>query len=493
LEKTNLLIGIVAVSIITLGFSQNAFAQFQGGGVNKPGTWYVGEGLKKGDMFSYSLCHIDYKDCTPFQIDFWIEGDQQVGTENQWKVQVVVYDGPNIIKGTMNIGKIAPEPTSGTDNLVPYRAAFKSSIVWLSAYATADPTANSIKGPKKFTAPSWGKIGNIGGEQIIPTSEEKIAVPDGIYDTVLVTWKTGGKLNRVWIVDDFPFPIKADTYAHVAEGVPPQEYRFELLDYQQNIKTNPFADIKDTELIKKELNCPTNTDENVSVLKGTNTNSMIVELKYAPPKPKQGCDMDLIINFKRMVNQVEFENEVHYDILVVHSTPQGLQPTRSIADEEKRNTLFTTAGQVRRSITLNEAGPTTYAIFVYGTGPENTEPNPTKAGYITFDVDVQKSTASTTPTPNTELKIPSWIKNNAKWWSDGTIGDTDFVQGIQYLINQGIMKIPATTPGSGTGSNIIPSWIKNNAKWWSDGTITDKDFVQGIQYLITNGIIKLKS
>jgi hypothetical protein len=494
LKQSGLFVALIAVTILTLALSQSASAQFQGGGVNKPGSWYVGEGLKKGDQFSYSLCHIDYKDCSPFQIDFWVEGSQQVGSEDQWKLQVVVYDGARILKGTMNIGKIAPEPTGSTQNLVPYRAAFKSSIVWLSAYATADPTANSIKGPKQFTMPSWGKIGNIGGEQIIPTAEEKIAVPDGIFDTVQVSWKTGGKINRVWIVDDFPFPVKADTYAHVSEGVPPQEYRFELLDYQENVKTNPFANIKDTRDIQAGLNCPTNTDEFVTVTKGTNTNSMIVNLKYAPPKPKQGCEMELIINFKRMVNQEEFENEVHYDILVVEQTADGLSPKRSIADEEKRNALFTTAGQVRRDIVINESGMTKYAIFVYGTGAETAQPNPTKAGYITFDVDVQKGNGGTTTTPPPEkIEIPSWIKNNAKWWADGTIGDNDFVQGIQFLINQKIIKIPATTPGSGTGSNVIPSWIKNNAKWWADGTISDKDFVSGIQYLITNGIIKLKS
>ena len=35
----------------------------------------------------------------------------------------------------------------------------------------------------------------------------------------------------------------------------------------------------------------------------------------------------------------------------------------------------------------------------------------------------------------------------------------------------------------------IPQWIKNNAKWWSEGQISDDEFVKGIQYLITNGII----
>ena len=45
-------------------FIPTAFAQYQSGGVDDPGTWYVGEGLKTGDYFSYDLCHIDYKDCS---------------------------------------------------------------------------------------------------------------------------------------------------------------------------------------------------------------------------------------------------------------------------------------------------------------------------------------------------------------------------------------------------------------------------------------------
>jgi hypothetical protein len=88
------------------------------------------------------------------------------------------------------------------------------------------------------------------------------------------------------------------------------------------------------------------------------------------------------------------------------------------------------------------------------------------------------------------IEIPSWIKKNAGWWADGTIGDSDFVQGIQYLIKQNIIKIPPTESGSGS-TQVIPSWIKKNAGWWADGTIGDSDFVQGIQYLIKQGIIKI--
>lgn len=39
------------------------------------------------------------------------------------------------------------------------------------------------------------------------------------------------------------------------------------------------------------------------------------------------------------------------------------------------------------------------------------------------------------------------------------------------------------------GMIVVPDWIKNNAKWWSEGKIGNGDFVKGLQYLIQNGII----
>jgi len=37
--------------------------------------------------------------------------------------------------------------------------------------------------------------------------------------------------------------------------------------------------------------------------------------------------------------------------------------------------------------------------------------------------------------------IPGWIKNNAKWWADGQISEDDFVGGIEWLVEQGIIKV----------------------------------------------------
>ena len=42
---------------------------------------------------------------------------------------------------------------------------------------------------------------------------------------------------------------------------------------------------------------------------------------------------------------------------------------------------------------------------------------------------------------STDLGIPKWIRDNAKWWSEGLITDQDYVNGLQYLIQQGILKV----------------------------------------------------
>jgi len=90
----------------------------------------------------------------------------------------------------------------------------------------------------------------------------------------------------------------------------------------------------------------------------------------------------------------------------------------------------------------------------------------------------------------TIIEIPIWVKNNAGWWADDLIGDSDFVSGIQYLISEGIMTIPTTQSGT-PSSQGIPAWIKNNAGWWADDLIGDSDFVSGIQYLISEGIMNV--
>ena len=67
-------------------------------------------------------------------------------------------------------------------------------------------------------------------------------------DTILVGWKAGGVTSHISVVDDFPLPVKALTWVQVTEGVPPQEYRFSLHEYD-NVSSSPLQALQ---ILKKQ-------------------------------------------------------------------------------------------------------------------------------------------------------------------------------------------------------------------------------------------------
>ena len=91
--------------------------------------------------------------------------------------------------------------------------------------------------------------------------------------------------------------------------------------------------------------------------------------------------------------------------------------------------------------------------------------------------------------PEPKSTIPSWVKQNAKLWSDDILDDNAFVAGIQYMIENDIIVLATIPESSDSDSNAIPSWIKNNAKLWSQDILDDKTFLSGIKFMIENGII----
>jgi hypothetical protein len=89
-------------------------------------------------------------------------------------------------------------------------------------------------------------------------------------------------------------------------------------------------------------------------------------------------------------------------------------------------------------------------------------------------------------------EIPNWIRNNAGWWADGQIDDNTFVQGIEYLIQNKVIvtdnEISQNAKGDSSEKNI-PSWIKNNAGWWAYGSINTESFMEGIEFLVRDGLV----
>ncbi|MDE1769042.1 MAG: hypothetical protein KGI28_00630 [Thaumarchaeota archaeon] len=107
------------------------------------------------------------------------------------------------------------------------------------------------------------------------------------------------------------------------------------------------------------------------------------------------------------------------------------------------------------------------------------------------DTNIINSDSSGNQALTNTISIPSWVKNNAKYWNDDSIDDTAFAQGIQYMIKQGMITIPPVQSGQASPGVTIPKWVKQDAGFWADGQISDRDFVKGVQWLITNGIIQV--
>jgi len=98
--------------------------------------------------------------------------------------------------------------------------------------------------------------------------------------------------------------------------------------------------------------------------------------------------------------------------------------------------------------------------------------------------------ATTYEKVSNEKIIPSWVKNNARWWSEDQLKDSDFYLGIQYLIDKGIIEMPETETDSDS-QMIASDWVKISAKWWADGLTTDENFINQIESLIEQKIIRI--
>jgi len=95
-----------------------------------------------------------------------------------------------------------------------------------------------------------------------------------------------------------------------------------------------------------------------------------------------------------------------------------------------------------------------------------------------------------------DAQIPGWVKNVAGWWGSGIVSENEFVSGIEYLINNNIILLDFVPCNDKIQSQYgdtksVPDWIKNNANWWSENLIDDTDFINGLQYLIEYKIIKI--
>jgi len=137
-------------------------------------------------------------------------------------------------------------------------------------------------------------------------------------------------------------------------------------------------------------------------------------------------------------------------------------------DDSKQNfsASLSNSGGYRSIFTVNQNTlPGTYLVHLFYDGRI--------IGNLSFDVISEN--------------VPDWVKNNALWWSADNITDDEFIDGLEHLIEIGVISIDPSEINS--MEQKIPDWIKNTARWWANNEIPQEEFIKSIQYLVKKGII----
>ena len=87
------------------------------------------------------------------------------------------------------------------------------------------------------------------------------------------------------------------------------------------------------------------------------------------------------------------------------------------------------------------------------------------------------------------VHMPDWIRNNAEWWTIGEITDSDFVSGIEFMLENNIIMISNIPSSGNVSTGEIPIWVRNNAHWWSQDLISEAEFVNSLKFLIQEEVI----
>ena len=213
------LVALVIVGFGTLNMMRSAVAQ---------GDWYPGIGVKQNMYVRYQIQDYDTNERQPFVLTLYFKQQQQDGS---WIVPAYVEANGRVLQGTLRLSD-SMSPLAGGDvppEMNDFVGGYQDSLLWLDAFTTKSA-------PLSLTAGSWGKIAAIGGQEVKPVGTEKVSFAGAqnmcgasSCDATRVNWRKGVDSN-VWVVSNFPFPVKAQTYADVTQPPQPIQYAFELLE-----------------------------------------------------------------------------------------------------------------------------------------------------------------------------------------------------------------------------------------------------------------------
>jgi hypothetical protein len=298
--------------------------------------WYPGEGVKQNMYVKYEIQEEQTNDRQPFELTLYFQEQNQDG---EWTVPAFVVDEGKVIEGTFKLSDSMAYLAGSSqvpEDMNDFVGGYSGSLHWLDAFTTKGK-------PLSLTQASWGKTASIGGSEVKPAGPEKVTVPAGTYDTTVILWHKSVD-SKVWIWNEFPFPIKAVAYADVTTGTPPIQFSFELLETGMGKPTPPAS----------EDRVPTPP---LSKKTGRGTYEIVID--WEPPSIEPGTNVLFTVSLK---DDVGFPLErANYDFTV--KSADG-----SVVQEFKNQNADSEFGTGTHEVQLDSAGPMTITVKINAVG-----------------------------------------------------------------------------------------------------------------------------
>ena len=315
----------------TLNMMNSAFAQTP--------EWYPGEGIKQDMYVKYNIQDYDTNSRQPYVLTLYFQQQDQDGN---WIVPANVEANGRVLQGTLKLSDTMSPLLGGEipQEMREFINGYQNSLLWLDASTTKTE-------PLSLTAGSWGKTASIGGGEVKPagTQQVQFAGAQGVCgapscDATLITWRKGVD-SKVWVVNEFPFPVKAETYADVTTPPQPIQYKFELLETGQG---QPAA--------------PTGTGEaSGPPIDRTTTDGSHVILTWDPVNIQPNSAVNFGLEFRDARNSPL--TNVAYDLTVRDANGQTIQ---------ELNDQQTQSGTAAHQVTFNSTGPKTVTVQISSIG-----------------------------------------------------------------------------------------------------------------------------
>lgn len=113
--------------------------------------------------------------------------------------------------------------------------------------------------------------------------------------------------------------------------------------------------------------------------------------------------------------------------------------------------------------------------------------------YIEVEYSGQKATAEFELTDLGKKCIPSTMNTIVANWISGNISAGFLIDAFDKFVDKEVIDIPFEINEDNVYNIRVPEWVKNAAHWWLQGYISNDEFVDTINYLVENKIISDKA